>query len=392
MEERTLTFSMLSFQDFDLCVPCYEKQGHCHDMERLGFDLDGDRSGDKQVNPEESRRVSIQRCIQSLVHASQCRDANCRLPTCQKMKRVVAHTKTCKRKTNGGCPICKQLITLCCYHAKHCHESKCLVPFCLNIKHKLRQQQAKARLKQAKMMRRRMAAMTGGRGGATTVGDGVGGNKGETSTPTVPAVNTPQTVTQGLSNKPLSISTPNPIGGKPANAPAGAMIAAKKAQNIAKIQHASYERPTLQQPNMVRQSHLPKQQPNAMLPHLEGWTATPGPPGYRATQPNAVLQPTPISQGFQPNVVVASQGPSQAQPTQQAVQQLINALKSPSTPNQQNKLLQILKSNPTLMAAFLREVSEGELYNLEYLSTHSGQVISTLSKAIMLIEILHWKE
>lgn len=69
---------------------------------------------------QEARKLSIQRCIQSLVHACQCRDANCRLPSCQKMKRVVQHTKICKRKANGDCPICKQLIALCCYHAKYC--------------------------------------------------------------------------------------------------------------------------------------------------------------------------------------------------------------------------------------------------------------------------------
>lgn len=112
-------------------------------MEKLGFDLDdGSSPADlKQANPQEARKQSIQRCIQSLVHACQCRDANCRLPSCQKMKRVVQHTKNCKRKTNGGCPICKQLIALCCYHAKHCQEQKCPVPFCPNIKHKLKQQQ-----------------------------------------------------------------------------------------------------------------------------------------------------------------------------------------------------------------------------------------------------------
>jgi hypothetical protein len=27
--------------DFDLCVACYQKDGHPHKMERLGFDLDG---------------------------------------------------------------------------------------------------------------------------------------------------------------------------------------------------------------------------------------------------------------------------------------------------------------------------------------------------------------
>lgn len=116
-------------------------------MEKLGFDLYDGSSPDnsKQANPGEARKQSIQRCIQSLVHACQCRDANCHLPSCQKMKRVVAHTKNCKRKTNGGCPVCKQLIALCCYHAKHCQEAKCPVPFCPNIKHKLKQQQLQQR-------------------------------------------------------------------------------------------------------------------------------------------------------------------------------------------------------------------------------------------------------
>ncbi|XP_029953580.1 uncharacterized protein LOC115392990 [Salarias fasciatus] len=107
----------------------------------------------------EPRRLSIQRCIQSLVHACQCRNASCSLPSCQKMKRVVQHTKGCKRKTNGGCPVCKQLIALCCYHAKHCEENRCRVPFCLNVKQKLRQQQLQQRLQQALMLRRRMASM-----------------------------------------------------------------------------------------------------------------------------------------------------------------------------------------------------------------------------------------
>ena len=107
--------------DFDLCVGCYQKDGHPHKMEKLGFDLDGGGGETPATsNPQEARKLSIQRCIQSLVHACQCRDANCRLPSCHKMKRVVSHTKQCKRKTNGGCPICKQLIALCCYHAKLC--------------------------------------------------------------------------------------------------------------------------------------------------------------------------------------------------------------------------------------------------------------------------------
>uniref|UniRef100_A0A8C0UCN8 histone acetyltransferase n=1 Tax=Cyanistes caeruleus TaxID=156563 RepID=A0A8C0UCN8_CYACU len=149
-------------EDYDLCINCYNTKSHDHKMVKwgLGLDDESNNQGEQQSkSPQESRRLSIQRCIQSLVHACQCRNANCSLPSCQKMKRVVQHTKGCKRKTNGGCPVCKQLIALCCYHAKHCQENKCPVPFCLNIKHKLRQQQIQHRLQQAQLMRRRMATM-----------------------------------------------------------------------------------------------------------------------------------------------------------------------------------------------------------------------------------------
>ncbi|KAH9373302.1 hypothetical protein HPB48_005047 [Haemaphysalis longicornis] len=180
--------------DFDLCVACYDREGHPHKMEKLGFDLDdGSSAADpKQSNPQESQRLSIQRCIHSLVHACQCRDANCRLPSCRRMKRVVQHSKSCKRKTNGGCPICKQLIALCCYHAKHCQEAKCPVPFCLNIKHKLRQQQLQQRLQQAQILQRRIASM------ATMQ------NRG--AAPALP---------------PASSSGPSGMGGPPALPPAG---------------------------------------------------------------------------------------------------------------------------------------------------------------------------
>jgi len=84
-------------QDFDLCVPCYQKEKHQHPMERLGLDLDGDSSADSanMQSPAESRKQNIQRCIQQLVHACQCRDANCRLTSCIKMKKVVNHTLKC---------------------------------------------------------------------------------------------------------------------------------------------------------------------------------------------------------------------------------------------------------------------------------------------------------
>ena len=70
-----------------------------------------------------------------LIHACNCYDANCILSNCQKMKRIVSHTRDCE---NGGdCPICKQTIDLCYSHAKVCCEVKCPVLFCDSIKHRL---------------------------------------------------------------------------------------------------------------------------------------------------------------------------------------------------------------------------------------------------------------
>ena len=44
-------------EDFDLCVSCYEKEGHKHKMEKLGFDLDG---GSTEVSPTSNPQVSFE--------------------------------------------------------------------------------------------------------------------------------------------------------------------------------------------------------------------------------------------------------------------------------------------------------------------------------------------
>ncbi|KAF0295122.1 Histone acetyltransferase p300 [Amphibalanus amphitrite] len=152
--------------DFDLCATCYEKERHPHKMEKLGFDLDGETSDRAGQTASDLRRQSLERCIKSLVHSCQCRDANCRQQSCQKMKRVVSHTKSCRKKVNGGCPICKQLVAVCCYHAKCCKEDKCMVPFCGSIKSRLAQQQMQAQLQQKALLHRRMAMMRSSSGGS----------------------------------------------------------------------------------------------------------------------------------------------------------------------------------------------------------------------------------
>jgi len=100
---------------------------------------------EQRVRYISSREEAINRCLTSLIHALNCREgATCAAAGCQKMKRVVEHTRTCQRKTSHlasnnfrGCPICTQLMSLCFYHSKLCRQSVCHVPFCRIMKRKL---------------------------------------------------------------------------------------------------------------------------------------------------------------------------------------------------------------------------------------------------------------
>ncbi|KAJ8298017.1 hypothetical protein KUTeg_024548 [Tegillarca granosa] len=346
-------------EDFDLCTQCYERDGHTHKMDKLGLDLDdGSTPADKQENPQESRRQSIQRCIQSLVHACQCRDANCRLPSCQKMKRVVSHTKNCRKKTNGVCPICKQLIALCLYHAKHCQENKCQVPFCVQIKHKLRQQQLQHRLQQAQMLRRRMASM-----------------QRTASTPTTQITSQP-------SPSPIPSLPQPPISGKPAaGPPPGAMQAALEAQEAASRQAVM----TLGKPASVTNMPPPKPKPpvtaisQQMPMQQQPWQYNPQQPQQPLQSPMRPTMQTPLNQvSMQPQPTpqqpappmnplggtMVGPGRPQGQTPHNALQQLLQTLKSPTSPQQQRQVLQILRSNPQLMAAFIRQRTQQQQQNM----------------------------
>uniref|UniRef100_A0A8C5CDG8 histone acetyltransferase n=1 Tax=Gadus morhua TaxID=8049 RepID=A0A8C5CDG8_GADMO len=386
-------------EDFDLCINCYAAKGHEHKMVKWGLGLDDDsnsQGGEASKSPQESRRLSIQRCIQSLVHACQCRNANCSLPSCQKMKRVVQHTKVCKRKTNGGCPVCKQLIALCCYHAKHCQENKCPVPFCLNIKHKLRQQQLQHRLQQAQMMRRRMATM---QGRVMPLPSPPASSTPSTPNP-LPQPSTPQTPQQPLSNLPqtpsaapvMSPSFPN----APRNGQPPAPVSQGKPGPQASPQHQQQSplpppaQPPLAAIQMARHIELmaqaqqnqqnyrvnvnglpisPQQQPQRTVgPMQAAMQMVPGPRAPQAMQPNIAPGQWPGAGGQMqppqqaPRMLVPQQPGVRPQTPQRpgniapnALQDLLRTLKSPSSPQQQQQVLNILKSNPQLMAAFIKQ-------------------------------------
>ncbi|KAL8561590.1 hypothetical protein ACOMHN_024826 [Nucella lapillus] len=370
-------------EDFDLCVNCYKRESHHHKMDKLGLGIDDNYSSEKQENPSESRRKSIQRCIQSLVHACRCRDANCRLHTCQKMKRVVQHTKSCKRKTNGGCPICKQLIALCCYHAKHCNETKCMVPFCQQLKHKLRQQQLQQRLHQAQMLRRRMAIMTSG--------NASGAASAPTTNGDVEMVSQPSPQAGGMHAGPYSAS-----GKMAPGPPQAAMQAAREAQEIAQIQAQSRQAqatslsgipPSIGKPSMatMQPPTRPSGKPSVTMQSVQRptWPPMGGYPNQAASTtpqqvrmqqslppmrmnmasmqqpPNhpGVPQPHPVAPQPHPQTVSvmggAGQQPANSQPaTGPGLSQLLQTLKSHNPPH--TEVLALLKKNPALMAQVLK--------------------------------------
>lgn len=118
--------------DYDLCNQCFAKNPHEHPMEKQIVEEEN-KSNDSSAN---ARNESVVKCVNSLVHSCQCRDANCRRATCNKMKKVVQHTRACKKRQspNGACQVCKQMIALCCYHAKHCNSQNCPVnSFFINL-------------------------------------------------------------------------------------------------------------------------------------------------------------------------------------------------------------------------------------------------------------------
>lgn len=49
----------------------------------------------------------LQRTMSLLVHASNCKDANCSSSLCSKVKNLLQHVATCKKKIAGSCSLCR---------------------------------------------------------------------------------------------------------------------------------------------------------------------------------------------------------------------------------------------------------------------------------------------
>ena len=74
--------------------------------------------------------LQLRKMLDLLVHASQCRSAQCLYHNCRKVKGLFRHGIQCKTRASGGCVLCKRMWYLLQLHARACKESECHVPRC----------------------------------------------------------------------------------------------------------------------------------------------------------------------------------------------------------------------------------------------------------------------
>ena len=177
-------------------------------MTRLGMDLDIPDEGAGPKDLKEALSRAIDRFIQVLVHAAQCRDRICKSPSCAKMKRIMHHIQRCKQ-----CTVCKQFLALCLQHAKTCKSTNCPVPLCANLKKHLLDKQRRASIQESRFAARRLHAM---RLAMPTTSSTLGGSSSSNGEAPVqsPAPNTPirqQPSTPTPKTQPLSVG-PQSVG------------------------------------------------------------------------------------------------------------------------------------------------------------------------------------
>ncbi|PRQ51791.1 putative histone acetyltransferase chromatin regulator PHD family [Rosa chinensis] len=147
--------------EYDVCNSCYQKDGgvdHHHKLTNHPSIADRDA---QNKEARQMRVVQLRRMLDLLVHASQCRSAQCMYPNCRKVKGLFRHGIQCKVRASGGCVLCKKMWYLLQLHARACKVSECHVPRCRDLKEHLRrlQQQSDSRRRAAvmEMMRQRAA-------------------------------------------------------------------------------------------------------------------------------------------------------------------------------------------------------------------------------------------
>jgi E1A/CREB-binding protein len=181
----------------------------------------------------------------------------------------------------------------------------------------------------------------------------------------------------GLANSAMGIQSPHQpgIGLKPGTQtpPANVLQVVKQVQEEAARQqapHVGYGKVTPgggvpgqnMPPPQLRMGHMGTDQGGNLLPMTQWQQRYPGGAGQGIRQPGPqIIQQGQVGQtpmqgnqgAVRPGLGNITNPPSAMQ--KQALQQLMQTLRSPQSPEQQQQILTILKANPQLMAAFIKQ-------------------------------------
>jgi E1A/CREB-binding protein len=115
--------------DYDLCSKCYTTIKHEHRMERTDETTETSTSSDIQLNIQQQKQVAIQKMLDTIRHAIQCRNANCIVRHCARCQRLLQHTKECTKPSRNQCVHCNTILRPIWAHAKTCTDQNC--PVCV---------------------------------------------------------------------------------------------------------------------------------------------------------------------------------------------------------------------------------------------------------------------
>jgi hypothetical protein len=86
------------------------------------------------MNPNALEQIAPVDAQESFVaHAVSCGNAACKKKSCQALKVLLVHGKTCNVKVAGGCKECASFWKVLTYHAKACRNPVCEVPHCRDL-------------------------------------------------------------------------------------------------------------------------------------------------------------------------------------------------------------------------------------------------------------------
>jgi E1A/CREB-binding protein len=114
-------------EDYDLCSKCYVILKHEHRMDRSDDASEAATNSDTSINTQQQKQLTMQKMLDAIRHAVQCRNANCIVKNCSPCKRLLQHTKECTKASRTQCALCNKLLSPIWFHAKTCIDQNCPV-------------------------------------------------------------------------------------------------------------------------------------------------------------------------------------------------------------------------------------------------------------------------